>query len=138
MKQIVLEDMDSLPDAAEMIINEIGTRHVIALCGGMGAGKTTLTAEIVKQLGSEDTVTSPTFALVNQYSTDKGENIYHFDFYRIKSPEEAFDIGYEEYFYSGELCIVEWAEKIEELLPQDTMRVNITVSDEGKRIITIS
>ena len=75
---------------------------------------------------------------MNQYSTDKGENIYHFDFYRIKSPEEAFDIGYEEYFYSGELCIVEWAEKIEELLPQDTMRVNITVSDEGKRIITIS
>lgn len=132
-----MDGTDSLPRAAEEIIEEIKGRRVIAFFGGMGAGKTTLTAEIVRQLGSDDTVTSPTFALVNQYATHSGEHIYHFDFYRIKSPAEAFDIGYEEYFYGGDLCIVEWSEKIEELLPDDAMRVTIDVKPDGKRVITI-
>ena len=138
MKRIILDDMDSLPQAAEEIIREMKNRRVIAFFGGMGAGKTTLTAEIVKQLGSDDTVTSPTFALVNQYRTFGGEHIYHFDFYRIKSTAEAFDIGYEEYFYSGDICIVEWSEKIEELLPDDAMRISIDAEPDGRRIITIA
>ena len=137
MKRITMDGTDSLPRAAEEIIEEINGRRVIAFFGGMGAGKTTLTAEIVRQLGSDDIVTSPTFALVNQYETHSGGHIYHFDFYRIKSPAEAFDIGYEEYFYGGELCIVEWSEKIEELLPDDAMRVTIDVKPDGKRVITI-
>ncbi len=137
MKRITLDDIGSLPEAARQIIEETGDRTVIAFFGGMGAGKTTLTAEIVKQLGSDDTVTSPTFALVNQYDTCHGSHIYHFDFYRIKNPAEAFDIGYEEYFYSGELCIVEWSEKIEELLPDNTMRIKIDVAPNGQRILEI-
>lgn len=137
MKRIVLEDIDALPQAAAEIISEKGDRNVLAFFGGMGAGKTTLTTEIVKQLGSDDIVTSPTFALVNQYETRDGNHIYHFDFYRIKSHAEAFDIGYEEYFYSGDTCIVEWSEKIEELLPEDAMRITIDVQPDGKRIITI-
>jgi len=137
MKRIILDDIDSLPQAARQIIEEIEDRKVMALFGGMGAGKTTLTAEIVKQLGSEDTVTSPTFAIVNQYDTRRGSRIYHSDFYRIKTASEAFDIGYEEYFYSGDLCIVEWPEKIEELLPDNTMRIKIDVTHDGRRIIEI-
>ena len=87
--------------------------------GVQGAGKTTLIREIVARLGADDTVTSPTFAIVNQYTTREGKNIYHFDFYRINRLEEAYDFGYEEYFYSGDLCLVEWPEKLEELLPEE-------------------
>jgi tRNA threonylcarbamoyladenosine biosynthesis protein TsaE len=103
----------------------------------MGAGKTTLIKEICAQLGSEDVVTSPTFALVNRYDAADGRAIYHFDFYRIDRPEEAFDMGYEEYFYSDGLCLVEWSEKIEELLPDDVMTVKIEVVSPTKRRIEI-
>jgi tRNA threonylcarbamoyladenosine biosynthesis protein TsaE len=103
----------------------------------MGAGKTTLIREIVALLGSTDVVTSPTFALVNQYSTAEGEAIYHFDFYRINRLEEAFDLGYEEYFYSGDLCLIEWSEKIGELLPEDVMVVTIHVNSENSRTFDI-
>ena len=103
----------------------------------MGAGKTTLISRIAAALGAEDTVTSPTFALVNQYEGEGGRRIYHFDFYRINNVEEALDLGYEEYFYSGELCLVEWPEKIEPLLPEDAMTVTITVGEDEHRIFTI-
>ena len=102
----------------------------------MGAGKTTLISRIVALLGAEDTVTSPTFALVNQYEGSE-RRIYHFDFYRIDRVEEVFDFGYEEYFYSGDLCLVEWPEKIEALIPDDAMVVSIEVGDDEERVFEI-
>ena len=101
----------------------------------MGVGKTTLIKAMSAYLGSKDNVCSPTFAIINQYSTGKGEPIYHFDFYRLKSVEEAYDIGYEEYFYSGAYCFTEWTEKIEELLPERYVRVEI---EENAGIRTLS
>lgn len=118
---------------AEQVIDALDGRSVVALFGPMGAGKTTLVSAIMEHLGSADTVTSPTFALVNQYYTDDNQPVYHFDFYRINSLAEAFDMGYEEYFYSGDLCLVEWPEKIEGLLPDDVMVVRIEPLDETSR-----
>ncbi|MBR4851309.1 MAG: tRNA (adenosine(37)-N6)-threonylcarbamoyltransferase complex ATPase subunit type 1 TsaE [Tidjanibacter sp.] len=137
MKEINVNGLGDLPDAAEQILEALDGRNVVALYGPMGAGKTTLVREICVQLGSEDTVTSPTFALINRYDTDKGDAIFHFDFYRIERPEEAFDMGYEEYFYSDGLCLVEWPEKVEELLPDDVMKVTITPTSNTRRVITI-
>lgn len=132
-----MNGLSDLTNAAEEIIGALDGRNVIAFFGAMGAGKTTLIREICALLGSEDVVTSPTFALVNRYESGKGFPIYHFDFYRIERPEEAFDMGYEEYFYSDGLCLVEWSEKIEELLPDDVMRVEIEVLSPTKRRIVI-
>lgn len=137
MREINVNGLGDLPDAAEQILEALDGRNVVALYGPMGAGKTTLVREICAQLGSEDTVTSPTFALINRYDTDKGDAIFHFDFYRIERPEEAFDMGYEEYFYSDGLCLVEWPEKVEELLPDDVMKVTITPTSNTRRVITI-
>lgn len=137
MKEINVNGLDDLPDAAEEILGALDGRNVVALYGPMGAGKTTLVREICAQLGSEDTVTSPTFALINRYDTAEGDAIFHFDFYRIERPEEAFDMGYEEYFYSDGLCLVEWPEKVEELLPDDVMKVTITPTSNTRRVITI-
>lgn len=122
---------------AEQVIDALDGRSVVALFGPMGAGKTTLVSAIMEHLGSTDTVTSPTFALVNQYYTADNQPVYHFDFYRINSLAEAFDMGYEEYFYSGDLCLVEWPEKIEGLLPDDVMVVRIEPLDETSRRFTI-
>ena len=138
MIEINVNGLGDLPEAAEEIIGALDGRNVIAFFGAMGAGKTTLIREICALLGSEDVVTSPTFALVNRYESGKDFPIYHFDFYRIERPEEAFDMGYEEYFYSDGLCLVEWSEKIEELLPDDVMRVEIEVLSPTKRHIVIS
>lgn len=137
MREINVNGLGDLPEAAEEIVGALDGRNVIAFFGAMGAGKTTLIREICALVGSEDVVTSPTFALVNRYESGKGFPIYHFDFYRIERPEEAFDMGYEEYFYSDGLCLVEWSEKIEELLPDDVMRVEIEVLSPTKRRIVI-
>ena len=137
MKTLHIDSLAELPEAAEAVIEALGTRTVIAFRGAMGAGKTTLIREIAAQLGSADNVTSPTFAIVNQYSDRDGRPVYHFDFYRIDRPEEAYDFGYEEYFYSGDLCLVEWPEKIETLLPDDTMTVRITADSEQGRTVEI-
>ena len=137
MIEINVNGLGDLPEAAEEIIGALDGRNVIAFFGAMGAGKTTLIREICALVGSEDVVTSPTFALVNRYESGKGFPIYHFDFYRIERPDEAFDMGYEEYFYSDGLCLVEWSEKIEELLPDDVMRVEIEVLSPTKRRIVI-
>ena len=134
---IHIDSLNDLPDAAAAVIEALQGRTVVAFRGGMGAGKTTLIREITAQLGSEDTVTSPTFAIVNQYEGRDGRRICHFDFYRIDDVREAYDFGYEEYFYSGDLCLVEWPEKIEELLPDDVMTVRIEVDSEDERTITI-
>ena len=137
MKEINVNGLGDLPDAAEEILGALDGRNVVALYGPMGAGKTTLVREICAQLGSEAPVPSPTFALINRYDTAEGDAIFHFDFYRIERPEEAFDMGYEEYFYSDGLCLVEWPEKVEELLPDDVMKVTITPTSNTRRVITI-
>lgn len=137
MKKIEIESLSELPKVAEAVLGELRGRSVVLFRGPMGAGKTTLISSMAAALGAEDTVTSPTFALVNQYEGEGGRRIYHFDFYRINNVEEALDLGYEEYFYSGELCLVEWPEKIEPLLPEDAMTVTITVGEDEHRCFTI-
>ena len=137
MKELNINGLGDLPDAAEEIIERLDGRNVVAFYGPMGAGKTTLIREICAQLGSTDTVTSPTFALINRYDSAEGEPIFHFDFYRIERPEEAFDLGYEEYFYSDGLCLVEWPEKVEELLPDEVMKVVIDPTSPTRRTIVI-
>lgn len=110
---------------------------VFAFYGKMGAGKTTFIKSLCKELGVNDTVNSPTFSIVNEYRSDEtGELIYHFDFYRVEKIEEVFDMGYEDYFYSGALCLIEWPELIEELLPGDAVRVDIKEEADGSRILT--
>ena len=136
MRTIHITSQDELPDVARAVIRSLGRRTVVAFRGGMGEGKTTLIREIVAALGSADTVTSPTFAIVNQYKAGK-ERIHHFDFYRIDDQREAYDFGYEEYFYSGDLCLVEWPEKIEQLLPENTMNVRITADSDTARTFEI-
>ena len=137
MRQITIESLADLPKVAELVLESLNGRNVVAFFAPMGAGKTTLISTLMESLGSEDIVTSPTFALVNQYYTAEREPVYHFDFYRINSINEAFDMGYEEYFYSGDLCLVEWPEKVEQLLPDDTMVIKIEILDENTRRFTI-
>lgn len=137
MKTFHIDSQDDLPEIARELLDALDGRTVVAFRGGMGAGKTTLIREIVAQMGATDTVTSPTFAIVNQYKSARGERIHHFDFYRIDDIREAYDFGYEEYFYSGELCLVEWPEKIEALLPDDVMTVRISVDDQTERTFDI-
>jgi tRNA threonylcarbamoyladenosine biosynthesis protein TsaE len=128
-------DIENIKEAAKRFVEEMGERRVFAFYGKMGAGKTTFIKAVCEVLGVEDVITSPTFAIVNEYTT--GENsIYHFDFYRIKKLEEVYDMGYEEYFYSGALCFIEWPELIEELLPEDAVKVNIETLPTGERCIT--
>lgn len=138
MKELKIDSLDELKSVAEAVIESLDGRNVVAFCGAMGAGKTTLISAIMEYLGSDDTVTSPTFALVNQYGTAGGDTVYHFDFYRINRIEEVFDMGYEEYFYSGDLCLIEWPELIEELLPEDAMVVRIEVLSPTERRFTIA
>ena len=137
MNTITIDSLSDLPKVANLVLESLNGRNVVAFFAPMGAGKTTLISTLMETLGSEDIVTSPTFALVNQYYTAEREPVYHFDFYRINSINEAFDMGYEEYFYSGDLCLVEWPEKVEQLLPDDTMVVKIEIVDENTRRFTI-
>lgn len=119
-----------LPEVAKRLLSEFATERFFAFFGKMGVGKTTLIKEICSQLGVEDNVCSPTFAIINVYNTREGDPVYHFDFYRLKNQDEAYDIGYEEYFYSGEYCFTEWTEKIEDLLPEHYVRVEIEENNE--------
>ena len=137
MKTIHITSQEELPQVARAIIELLGRRTVVAFRGEMGAGKTTLIREIAAELGATDTVTSPTFAIVNQYKGQGNRRIYHFDFYRIEDLRGAFDFGYEEYFYSGDLCLVEWPEKIEPLLPENVVTVRITVDSDTARTFEI-
>ena len=133
-KIIEISSLEELDKAAEAVIESLNGRTVVALDAPMGAGKTTLVSRIAALLGAEDDVTSPTFAIVNQYEGQR--TIYHFDMYRIERIEEALDFGSEEYLSSGELCLVEWPEKIEPLLPEDTMVVRIEIlSDTERRFV---
>ena len=127
--------MAELPEVARKLLETYPEDRFFAFFGKMGVGKTTLIKEICAELGVADNVCSPTFAIVNEYTSGDGEPVYHFDFYRMKSVAEAYDIGYEEYFYSGCYCFTEWTEKIEELLPESYVRVEITEND-GTRTLT--
>lgn len=137
-KTITYTSLSEIDSVAKAIL-EFGKKMPVWIFEGqMGAGKTTLVKAICKSLVVTSNVQSPTYSLVNEYVTKKGENIYHFDFYRIKSEEEAMDIGVEDYLYSGERCFIEWPSKIENLLPTKYMTVAIEVSEEGQRTITLS
>ena len=134
--KIKIASLAGLPAAAEAFINAIGERRVFAFVAPMGAGKTTFIAEVCRRLGVGEIANSPSFSIINEYVDARGEKIYHFDFYRFESPQEAEEIGAEEYFYSGNLCLIEWPERVEPLLPPDTVVVNIAVGEDGERIIT--
>ncbi len=129
---VEISDIGQLNEVARNLLTSFKDERFFAFFGKMGVGKTTLIKEICHVLGVEDTVCSPTFAIVNEYSTASNEPVYHFDFYRLKSLAEAYDIGYEEYFYSGCYCFTEWTEKVEELLPEHYVRVEIEETN-GKR-----
>lgn len=133
---ITIDSLDSINEAAKQFIANMDDRTVFAFRGKMGAGKTTFIKAICEELGVEDVINSPTFAIVNEYrSEETGELIYHFDFYRINKLGEAEDIGTEDYFDSGALCFIEWPEKIEELLPGDVVNVEITENPDGSRTV---
>lgn len=135
MFQTQLSDLSALQETARLLLNNFPNDRIFAFYGAMGAGKTTFIKAICHELGSNDYVTSPTFALINEYSTTEGSVIYHFDFYRIKKLEEAFDLGYEDYIYSGNFCFIEWPEMIEQLLPEGIVEVRIKEVDKGVRLV---
>lgn len=126
----------ALDHIARQLIEKFPEQRILAFYGKMGAGKTTFIQAICRQLGSSDNVISPTFALINEYKTDSMNSIFHFDFYRIEDMEEAFDLGYEDYFYSGEYCLIEWPEKIEPLLPEKYVEVKIEAAENNDRAIS--
>jgi tRNA threonylcarbamoyladenosine biosynthesis protein TsaE len=134
--EIEIKDLEHIREAARQFISHIGDSRVFAFYGSMGAGKTTFIKAVCEELGVTDVVTSPTFAIVNEYTAADGGRIFHFDFYRIKKLEEVYDMGYEDYFYSGSLCFIEWPELIEELLPDDAVRVTIEENADGSRTVT--
>ena len=129
--------MTDIECVARQFVEEQSDGRVFAFYGQMGAGKTTFIAAVCKALGIEAPVNSPTFAIVNEYVADNGETVYHFDCYRLNTLRDALNIGIEEYFASGNICFIEWAENIEELLPVDTVRVNIVVEDDGSREVSV-
>ncbi len=133
--EITIHSLQQIHDAAHRFIEAMGDNTVFAMYGKMGAGKTTFIKAVCECLGVEDVINSPTFAIVNEYRSSSGELIYHFDFYRIKKLEEVYDMGYEDYFYSGALCFIEWPELIEELLPAEAVKVTIEEQEDGSRLI---
>lgn len=136
--EIKIQSLEHIHEAAREFIAAMGDNTVFALYGKMGAGKTTFIKALCQELGVEDVVTSPTFAVINEYRSDiAGELIYHFDFYRIKKLEEVYDMVYEDYFYSGALCFIEWPELVEELLPGNTIKVTIEELEDGSRKLTM-
>ena len=135
--EIKIQDLEHIRETARTFIENIGESTVFAFYGKMGAGKTTFIKAICEELGVKDVITSPTFAIVNEYTTDNS-SIYHFDFYRIKKLEEVYDMGFEDYFYSGSLCLIEWPELIEEVLPENAVKVYITENPDGSRMVSMS
>lgn len=133
--EFLCESLKQLPQIAEQILQMNGEARVFAFYGTMGAGKTTLIRELCNCLKTSEEANSPSFAIINEYTLQNNSSVYHFDFYRIKNESEAFDLGYEDYFYSGNYCFIEWPEKIESLLPEN--HIIVTIEDiEGKRKIS--
>ncbi len=132
---IEINDLSEIHQAARQFLAEIDNQNVFAFYGDMGAGKTTFIKAVCEELGVQEPVTSPTFAIINEYRDKKGKSVYHFDFYRIKKLEEVFDFGYEDYFYSGNLCFIEWPELVESLLPENVVRLSLRQTENGARIL---
>ena len=136
--EIKINSLDSIHEAAKQFIAAMEDNTVFAFYGKMGAGKTTFIKAICEELGVNDVINSPTFAIVNEYRSDEtGELIYHFDFYHIKKLDEVYDMGYEDYFYSGALCFIEWPELVEEVLPGDAVKVVIEEVEDGTRSVRL-
>lgn len=136
--EIKINSIEQIHQAAKEFIATMGDNTVFAFYGKMGAGKTTFIKAICEELGVTDVINSPTFAIVNEYRSDEaGELIYHFDFYRIQKLDEVYDMGYEDYFYSGALCFIEWPELIDELLPGDAIKVSINEEADGTRTVIV-
>ena len=135
--ELLLNNLSEIDILANRFVENMNHRKVFAFYGEMGAGKTTFIKAVCKILGVTETITSPTFAIINEYKKSDSEAIFHFDFYRIKNIEEAYDFGYEDYFYSGQLCFIEWPELVEPLLPENVVRVQSTVQDNDQRLISI-
>ena len=137
--EIKIQDLEHINEAAKAFVENMGNHTVFAFYGKMGAGKTTFIKHLCEQMGTTDVVNSPTFAIINVYDVNlpfQGE-VYHFDCYRLKDPAEAMDFGAEEYLYSGNYCFIEWPDKIEPLLPDDTVYIRITPLDNGDRKLVI-
>lgn len=136
--KIAITSLEDIHEAAKTFVTNMENNTVFAFYGKMGAGKTTFIKAVCEELGVTDVINSPTFAIVNEYRSGiSGELIYHFDFYRIKKLEEVYDMGYEDYFYSGAICFIEWPELIDDLLPNDTVKVSIEEQEDGSRLLTI-
>lgn len=135
--KFLLNKLSDIDAVAQKFVDNMGNRNIFAFYGEMGAGKTTFIKALCKTLRVAETITSPTFAIINEYNKEDGDPIYHFDFYRIKNIEEAYDFGYEDYFYSGHLCFIEWPELVEPLLPESVVKVQIVVMDNGERSIIV-
>lgn len=134
--EIRINSLDTIHEAAKEFIKGMGDGKVFAFYGKMGAGKTTFIKELCEVLGVKDVITSPTFAIINEYTDGNDNPIYHFDFYRIKKLEEVYDMGYEDYFYSGNLCLLEWPELVEDVLPENVIKVTIEEQPDGSRLLT--
>jgi len=135
MRTITIKSLKEIDVAAGSFLKTAGESTVFGFSGELGAGKTTFIQAICRKLGITVEVNSPTFSLVNEYFTPEGDSIFHFDLYRIETPEELFDMGYEEYFYSGSVCLIEWPEKAPGLIPDDALRVNIKVGENEERFV---
>ncbi len=135
MTELRIDNLADIRKIARQFIDAMDGHTIFALYGKMGVGKTTFTKALCEELGVQDVINSPTFAIVNEYEAGNGDPVYHFDFYRIKRLAEAYDIGFEEYLDSGYLCLIEWPELIEELLPDETVRVTIEEQEDGSRVI---
>ncbi len=135
--RIIIEDKRHLQSAAKKLLDYTKGKKILAFYGSMGAGKTTIIKAVCRVLDATDLISSPTFTLVNEYKTLKGESLYHMDFYRIKKTEEVYDFGIEEYFASSAYCLLEWPELIEEILPPETVKIRITVGEHEQRILDL-
>ncbi|MFD2285160.1 tRNA (adenosine(37)-N6)-threonylcarbamoyltransferase complex ATPase subunit type 1 TsaE [Pedobacter petrophilus] len=135
--EIAVNDLSNLPDAAAALLAFAGEQKIFIFDGDMGAGKTTFIKTFCRVLGVRDVVSSPTYSIVNEYDSANGP-VYHFDFYRIKDIQEAYDLGYEEYFYGGGICLIEWPERVAELLPEHLIKVEISIVDENRRVFNFS
>ena len=136
--EIKIQSLEDITSAAQKFVDEMGENRVFAFYGRMGAGKTTFIKAVCEAMGVKDVVASPTFAIVNEYADAEGQPVYHFDFYRIKNLKEAYDMGCEEYFFSGFPCFIEWPELVEELLPENTVSVIVEVHEDESRTITLA
>lgn len=136
--KIIIRHKKYLPEAVKHLLKISDQKRLFAFYGPMGSGKTTIIKAICRELGAADPVSSPSFTIVNEYRTIGGETLYHIDFYRIRKPEELFDLGIEEYFYSESYCFIEWPEVAEEILPPETLKIRISVGEKEERILELT